>query len=126
MPELETKILELMRGGIRKFDGFLDQIPDEFFGLQDSAKAELQKKFKTLWEANPYQTAKQIIDILISKILNDRTCPDGNALKQILTVGANTDFTKPDLPTEPIFLGEMEPADFVDKTFVAKNPGDIN
>ena len=61
MSEMETAVLEIMRGGIRKFDNFIDQIPDEFFGLQDSSKEELKKVFRQNWGSNPFQTAKQIL-----------------------------------------------------------------
>jgi len=126
MSELESHIVEIMRGGIKKFNVFLDQIPDEFFGLQDSSKDSLQKNFKELWEENPYQTAKQLIDQLITKVVNDRTCPDGNALRQILKVGVNTDFAKPDLPDVPLFLGEMTPEELSGPTIKAKRPPEIN
>ncbi len=126
MSEMETHVLEIMRGGIRKFNNFLGQIPDEFFGLQSSSKNELQKEFRRAWEENPYQTAKQIVDRLISAVVNDITCPDGKALRQILSVGANTDFAKPDLPEKPIFLGEMSDSNFEEKPFLIKEPKDIN
>lgn len=126
MSEVETIILELMRGGIKKFDNFISQIPDEFFGLQTSSKEDLKKTFKQHWESNPYQTAKQVLDSIISDVINDITCPSGNSLKQILVIGCNTDFAKPELPEKPIFLGEMTPDDFEGKTFVAKGTKDIN
>lgn len=126
MTEIETAVLEIMRGGIRKFNNFIDQIPGEFFGLVASSKEELKKTFKQNWESNPYQTAKQVSDSLISGVLNDITCPSGNSLKQILVIGSNTDFAKPELPEKPVFLGEMTPDDFEGKTFLAKEPKDIN
>ncbi|MBI5221344.1 MAG: hypothetical protein HY979_00875 [Candidatus Magasanikbacteria bacterium] len=126
MSEMETQILEAMRGGIKKFDDFLPQIPDEFFGVQTSSQEELQKKFKELWEQNPYQNASQVMEKMLSSVKNDRTCPDGNALIKILTVGAKTDFIPPNLPNAPLFLGEMSAADLEGETFVAKKPQEIN
>ncbi|MCX6779969.1 MAG: hypothetical protein NT034_02180 [Candidatus Magasanikbacteria bacterium] len=126
MSEQETQILEIMRGGIRKFNNFLDQIPDEFFGLQASSKEELQKQIKTRWQDNPYQTPKQIVDSLLSDIVNDITCPDANALKQILTIGVNSDFAPPELPEKPVFLGEMSKEDLEGKTIIAKPSEDVN
>ncbi len=126
MSEQETQILEIMRGGIRKFNGFLDQIPDDFFGLQASSKEELQKQFKKRWEENPYQTPKQIIEQFLPEITNDITCPDSNALKQILTIGINSDFAAPELPKKPVFLGEISKEDFEGKTIIAEPTDDIN
>lgn len=126
MSETEFKILEVMRGGIRKFNGFLDQIPDDFFGLQASSKEELQKQFQARWEENPYQNPKEVIGTLLSDVLNDITCPDGNALKQVLAIGAQTDFAPPELPEKPVFLGEMNKSDLEGKPIVAKPSEDIN
>lgn len=126
MSETEFKILEVMRGGIRKFNGFLDQIPDEFFGLQASSKEELQKQFQSRWEENPYQNPKEVVNTMMSDVLNDITCPDGNALKQILTIGTQTDFAPPELPEKPVFLGEMNKNDFERKPIIAKPTEDIN
>ncbi len=126
MSEMETQILEAMRGGIKKFDVFLSQIPDDFFGLQGSSQEELQKQFKELWEQNPYQNAQQVMEKIVSNVKNDRTCTDGNVLVQILVIGAKTDFASPNLPNPPLFLGEMRPEDFKGETFIAKKPDEIN
>lgn len=126
MSEQETQILEIMRGGIRKFNEFLAQIPDEFFGLQNSSKEELQKQFKSLWEQNPYQNTQQVMEKVLSNVKNDITCPDSNALVQLLAIAAKTDFAKPNIPNSPLFLGEMSEADLEGKTFIAKKPDEIN
>lgn len=98
MSEIEMIAIEKGIAGVKKFDEFLDQLPDEFFGQNQSSKTVLQKKFKQIFEADPFQPTNQIMEKLYINLLLDETCPDTNGLKQILKIGFNTDFAKIDLP----------------------------
>lgn len=142
MSNAETMVLQLMSEGVRKFDNFLDQIPDEFFGVSNSSKEALKKSFKQAWESNPYQTLKQVVDKIVPTIINDFTNNENLALINVLKTGVQTDLSVTDLPNlksyakteqdlenHPSFTqGQIDADELlgINKTFRAKGPTEIN